>query len=42
MKRYSAEPRDRIFVKKYRFLSFAETISKNFCKKVRENTVKNV
>ena len=36
--RYSIEPRDRIFVKRYRFLSFAKNMGKNvsnkYCQKL--------
>ena len=38
MTRYSAQPRDRILVKGYRFLSFAKIMSKN----IGENISKNV
>ena len=31
--RYSIEPRDRIYVKRYGFLSFAKNISKNLSNK---------
>ena len=31
---YSIEPRDRLFVRGYRFLSFAKNIKKNIGKKV--------
>ena len=34
MARYSVQPRDRIFVKGYRLLSFAKTMSKNIGKNV--------
>ena len=33
--RYSIEPRDRIYVKGYGFLSFAKNISKNLSNKHR-------
>ena len=32
MTRYSVQPRDRIFVKGYEFLSFAENMSRNIGK----------
>ena len=32
--RYSVQPRDRIFVKGYGFLSFAKNMSKNIGKKI--------
>ena len=35
MPRYSIEPRDRIFVKGYVFLSFAKSMGKNIDKNVR-------
>ena len=38
MLRYSVEPRDRIFVKGYGFLSFA----KNMCKSIEKNVSKNL
>ena len=34
---YSFEPRDRIFVKSYRFLVFANNIGKNISKSVSES-----
>ena len=37
MTRYSIEPRDRIFVKGYRFLSSAENIVKNIGKNLSGN-----
>ena len=37
MKRYSVQPRDRIFVKGYGFLSFAKNIGKNIGKNISEN-----
>ena len=36
--RYSFQPRDRIFVKGYGFLSFAE----NMCKNIVKNIIKNL
>ena len=33
--RYSAESKDRIYVKRYRFLSFAKNIGKNLSNKYR-------
>ena len=35
--RYSVEPRDLIFVKGYRFLSFAKNIGKNIGKNISKN-----
>ena len=35
--RYSIEPRDRIYVKGYGFLSFAKNIRKNFSNKYGQN-----
>ena len=32
--RYSVEPRDRIYVKRYEFLSFAKHIGKNLSSKI--------
>ena len=40
MMRYSVQPRDRIFVKSYRFLSFAKNMSKNIGKNVSKNLYK--
>ena len=37
MARYSVQPRDSIFVKGYRFLSFAKNIGKNFSKNINKN-----
>ena len=37
MKRYSVQPRDRIFVKGYGFLSFAKNIGKNIGKNISKN-----
>ena len=34
MMRYSVQPRDRIFVKGYGFLSFAKNMSKNIAKNI--------
>ena len=34
---YSVQPRDRIFVKGYEFLSFAKNIGKNVGKNTRKN-----
>ena len=39
MTRYSAQPRDRIFLKGYGFLSFAKKIGKNIGKNVSENLI---
>ena len=43
---YSVQPRDRIFVKGYGFLSFAKSMSKNIGKTISKgqvvNKVKNV
>ena len=35
---YSVQPRDRIFVKDYRFLSFAKDMGRNVCKNISENS----
>ena len=35
--RYSVEPRDRIYVKGYKFLSFAKNICKNLSNKYSQN-----
>ena len=37
MTRYSVKPRDRIFVKGYRFLSFAKNMGKNIGKNINKN-----
>ena len=37
--RYSIEPRDRIYVKKYGFLSFAKSIGKNLSKKYSQKII---
>ena len=37
MTRYSVQPRDRIFVKGYRFLSFAKNVGKNIGKNISKN-----
>ena len=37
MTRYSVQPRDRIFVKCYRFLPFAKNMGKNIGKNIRKN-----
>ena len=37
--RYSIEPKDRIYVKGYRFLSFAKNIGKNLSSKYGQNIV---
>ena len=37
MTRYSVQPRDRIFVKGYGFLSFAENMDKNIGKNITKN-----
>ena len=37
MTRYSVQPRDRIFVKGYRFLSFSKNMGKNIGKNISEN-----
>ena len=36
MTRYSVQPRDRIFVKRYGFLSFAENMGRNIVKNIRK------
>ena len=35
MTRYSVQPRDRIFVKRYGFLSLAKNINKNIGKNIK-------
>ena len=35
--RYSVQPRDRIFVKGYKFLSFPKNISKDIGKNISKN-----
>ena len=35
--RYSIGPRDRIYVKEYRFLSFAKNMGKNLSNKYEQN-----
>ena len=42
MTRDLVQPRDRIFVKGYRFLSFAENMEKNFGKNISRNIVVNL
>ena len=37
MMRYSIQPRDRIFLKGYRFLSFAKNMVKNIGKNISKN-----
>ena len=37
MTRYSVQPRDRIFVKGYGFLSFARNMGRNIGKSISEN-----
>ena len=37
MRFYSVEPSDRIFVKGYRYLSFARNIGKNIGKSISKN-----
>ena len=37
MTRYSVQPRDRIFVKGYGFLSFSRNIGKNAAKNISKN-----
>ena len=39
--RYSIEPRDRIYVKEYGFLSFAKSLSNKYGKKLLDNTKKS-
>ena len=34
---YSVQPRDRIFVKGYGFLSFAKNMNRNLCQNISEN-----
>ena len=40
--RYSIEPRDRIYVKGYGFLSFAKNIGKNFSNKYSQKLLDTV
>ena len=35
--RYSVQPRYRIFVKSYRFLSFAKSMGKKICRNISKN-----
>ena len=37
MMRYSVQPRDRIFVKGYRFFSFTKNMGKNIGKNISKN-----
>ena len=37
MTRYSVQPRDRIFVKGYGFLSFSRNVGKNAAKNISKN-----
>ena len=37
MTRYSVQPRDRIFLKRYEFLSFARNVGKNVGKNISKN-----
>ena len=37
MTHYSVQPRDRIFVKGYGFLSFAKNMGRNISKNIRKN-----
>ena len=39
--RYSIEPRDRVFVKGYGFLSFAENLSNKYCQKLIDTAKKS-
>ena len=39
--RYSIEPRDRIYVKGYGFLSFAKSLSNKYGKRLLDNTKKS-
>ena len=39
--RYSTEPRDRIYVKGYEFLSFAKSMSKNLSNKYGQKLLNN-
>ena len=41
MTRYLAQPRDRIFVKGYRFLSFAKNMRNNIGKNISKNVYLN-
>ena len=38
MTRYSVQPRDKIFVKGHRFLSFAKSLGKNIGKNISKNS----
>ena len=40
--RYSIESKDRIYVKRHRFLSFAKTIGKNLSNKYRQKLIDSV
>ena len=40
--RYSVEPRDRIYVKEYGFLSFAKNMGKNLSNKYGQKLLKNL
>ena len=40
--RYSIEPRDRIYVKRYEFLSFAKNMSENLSNKYGQKRLDNV
>ena len=37
MAHYSVQPRDKIFVKDYRFLRFAKNMRKNFCENISKS-----
>ena len=37
MTRYSVQPRDRVFVKGYKFLPFAKNMGRNICKNISKN-----
>ena len=39
--RYSIEPRDRVYMKRYRFMSFARSVSNKYGKKVVDTAKKS-
>ena len=42
MMRYSVQPRDRIFVKRYGFLSFTKSMGKNIGKNIGKNLISKI
>ena len=42
MMRYSVQPRDRIFVKSYGFLSFTKSMGKNIGKNISKNLISKI